>query len=39
MAENKTKRNNATISFTDKAQKEEIQAILREQRLAEPHAR
>ena len=33
MAENKTKRNNATISFTDKTQKEEIQAILREQRL------
>ena len=28
MAENKTKRNNATISFTDKTQKEEIQAIL-----------
>lgn len=33
MAENKAKRNNATISFTDKSQKEEVQAILREQRL------
>ena len=29
----KKKRNNATISFTDKSQKEEVQKILREELL------